>query len=557
MSIEVVRSIGALEELAAGWNEILLESSNRNPYITPEWIANWWRFYGGGKELYVLVLADGDGLNGLCPLMVVKRRLYREMQFIGRPQVSRMGFVAKRGCEEALIRQVINHLIGLKDRYIFNLQGLCCDDSNYNLLKKCLRGVQYAEQTIPLYQIDLAHTPQQEFFRARKRHSTIQRTFSRERSLSRLCNLTFEKAGPGEVPVIFAIHDKRWLRKNDGNGFAKGISRSFFEHMAQHADHLPWDSEIHLLKADGKPIGFLYGLLYRGSYTGYRIAHDDDFGLFKPGMIMVKRMIEESYAKGYELLDFSTGYEPYKAYWTDDHVQIGSLCFGTGGLLVRVLISVRDRVYRLRQTTKKVGFLARFKRNTIGEIKYFLSGRLVADLFQGILLAWRQKRLACLLGNRMEGNLGADASAYRIKQEKTFGNPVTLRTLTIGDMDQIIDLTKMDGKQICKRYLDGSRCMAITADGTPAGIIWKTNATLTLRGKTVWKPEKQGDACFYDLCFYNARSKTLCQDVLAAIGNERIPSFACSSYVLLGKRQKKKLAQAGLHDRLAGTTEAG
>ena len=89
MEIKVIRQIEALGPYLDEWNDILEENGNDNPYITPDWIIGWWRFFGNGRLLYIIVLYDRERAIGFLPLMGEKKRLYIKYRIIGCPHAAR------------------------------------------------------------------------------------------------------------------------------------------------------------------------------------------------------------------------------------------------------------------------------------------------------------------------------------------------------------------------------------------------------------------------------------------------------------------------------------
>ena len=69
MKIERIGSIEDLLGLEKEWGECLSASSHDNVFLTWEWFVSWWKCFGKGSELNILVFRNPSGtLCGLAPL---------------------------------------------------------------------------------------------------------------------------------------------------------------------------------------------------------------------------------------------------------------------------------------------------------------------------------------------------------------------------------------------------------------------------------------------------------------------------------------------------------
>jgi len=66
----VISDAGEFESLAETWHSLLQRTGNENSiYLTHEWLSTWWRHFGAGKQLNVLVLEKEGSPIGVVPLM--------------------------------------------------------------------------------------------------------------------------------------------------------------------------------------------------------------------------------------------------------------------------------------------------------------------------------------------------------------------------------------------------------------------------------------------------------------------------------------------------------
>lgn len=73
-----VSEISRWEELGAvrdEWNELLASGLGDTPFLRHEWLENWWRHFGAGRRLAVLLARREGRLLAALPLMEQRERL--------------------------------------------------------------------------------------------------------------------------------------------------------------------------------------------------------------------------------------------------------------------------------------------------------------------------------------------------------------------------------------------------------------------------------------------------------------------------------------------------
>lgn len=73
---ETVESPEALARLQVEWDALLGRCPHRTPFLTWRWVANWWRHFGAGKRLAVVVVREAGTAVLIAPLMSYRGRLH-------------------------------------------------------------------------------------------------------------------------------------------------------------------------------------------------------------------------------------------------------------------------------------------------------------------------------------------------------------------------------------------------------------------------------------------------------------------------------------------------
>jgi len=85
--IEIISTKHTLDALSEEWNE-LIEEADVHIYQTFEWLRVWWKYFGSGKELHIIVFRADSRIIGIAPMFIDKfsvmgKNIYRCLRFIG------------------------------------------------------------------------------------------------------------------------------------------------------------------------------------------------------------------------------------------------------------------------------------------------------------------------------------------------------------------------------------------------------------------------------------------------------------------------------------------
>ena len=116
LTVTRVSSLDATIPLRDDWNRLLLQSEAPDIFRTYEWTTTWWRHFGAGDQMSVLVVHDGDRVVGIAPMMVRRESFrgfpVRMLTFMTNRFTSRAGIIVaerQRAVALALSRQWRRH----------------------------------------------------------------------------------------------------------------------------------------------------------------------------------------------------------------------------------------------------------------------------------------------------------------------------------------------------------------------------------------------------------------------------------------------------------------
>ena len=113
-------------------------------------------------------------------------------------------------------------------------------------------------------------------------------------------------------------------------------------------------------------ISFTYGFEYNGQYIGYRKARDDNFDIFSPGEMVMKEVIREYFEKGFKVVDFGAGYEPYKERWATHNMDIINYTFPSDSVFCKLIYNIIRIKSNFRSSLKSNSTIYNFVKYLVG-----------------------------------------------------------------------------------------------------------------------------------------------------------------------------------------------
>src|SRR5260370_21743891 len=71
MAVATLRSFDELQRLEPEWRDLLRRAPDATPFQSPEWLLPWWSHFGG-QEMFAVTVRDGERLEALAPLYVLR-----------------------------------------------------------------------------------------------------------------------------------------------------------------------------------------------------------------------------------------------------------------------------------------------------------------------------------------------------------------------------------------------------------------------------------------------------------------------------------------------------
>lgn len=343
INVKVITEEADLCDLQNDWDE-LVESCNATIFQTFEWLSTWWKYFGGGKELYVITFNDHHHVIGVFPFFKDSFtfwgwELYSCLRFLGstviHPEGEELkGFLPYSDYLDVIIRPGYEHLVFTSFLDHLQKSGLDYDqlildevpehslihDYLLPLLEK--RGISYnvAEasgcasiQLEPCWEQYLMNLSKSSRYKVRKflkkAHHPEHKIFEIEQVQSTDKYLTAFKQ-------LERLHQERWHAAGYPGTFAEKRFAKFLKEIVSLCLRKGW-AELYLatsIKEENKYVAA--DLIFTFNHTFYlsQRAFDihskmSDHGV---GNVLLLQEVKDAICRGYEALDFMRGEESYK-----------------------------------------------------------------------------------------------------------------------------------------------------------------------------------------------------------------------------------------------------
>jgi CelD/BcsL family acetyltransferase involved in cellulose biosynthesis len=325
IKLRVVDDLSGFKELGKVWNTLLQRSLDNDVFSTWEWLWNWWRHFGAGRSLRVLVAEEDDEIIGVAPFMLSKYSFghvgsLSRIEFISFPHGDYNNLIL---LDKSPIECVKLFLEGLLDFSDWNLLDLR-DIRDNSVTADCLRKI-CSEKDFKLRLLDGTFCPYVNLpssfdafmaglscnlrrnlrKRLRKLQAKYKVEFKSQRDFSSL-----DRA----MEAFFKLHQERWKAKGMQGAFASEEFKGFHLDVAKAFDEKGW-LDLRFLTVDDVPVASAYTFDYNFKKYGYLTGFDPEFAKYGVGNMLKTHLVEECIRKRFREYDLTRDFEPYKADW--------------------------------------------------------------------------------------------------------------------------------------------------------------------------------------------------------------------------------------------------
>jgi|GEM_PF-760477 len=359
ISLKIISSDSGFDDLKNEWIA-LSEKSSTSIFQTYEWQRLWWKYYGDGSKLYLILFYKADELIGIAPFFIDifsigKFSVLRRLRFLGsNASVSRqynstpdygvsdyLDMIILPGYENAVAKRLLHHLKNNPGAFdIIELDEVSRDSNIFNSILPLLDNAVWHYKIIKreicpriLVLGTLADFMRSLSSKIRYQLTKIRRDRIKD-SIFEVNKVRSAQELKHEFDEFVKLHQQRWNAQGLPGAFVDSRFKNFLKEISELFLNNGW---LYLTSANskGKCLAIEYAFKYKNNYYDYLKAFDDQspYAKYRPGRALLLQLIEEAIEDKASVVDLLRGSEPYKfEIATDWHwvhkITIGNPVYG-------------------------------------------------------------------------------------------------------------------------------------------------------------------------------------------------------------------------------------
>jgi len=348
------------------WNNLLGWSLDNSPFQTFEWLTSWWKSFGAGKRLYVLVAYQNEDEIpvGVAPLMQTKNKNLRVLKFIAHGISDYPDFICDKNHEE-VIKSFLFFLNEHKQDWdLIVLRDIPSKGNYINFLDDLAKGFGFkiVLSRSGVYPFIPLIGSWNSYLSLRSSHWRRILKQKETRIIKDGIKYQIKCLSPDAFTYeifedIIKIEKNSWKIKAGAAKIQKEDQKYFYFSFLSEFAKKEW-LNLWLCYFNEKPVAYLINFDYNQKIWVYNIAYDENFSHYSPGTILIKYALEDAFRRGKKEFDFMRGDEEFKSRWTSEKRESYQLIFYRKSLRSLVAYFL---LFQARQTLiKQYGY---FKKN--------------------------------------------------------------------------------------------------------------------------------------------------------------------------------------------------
>ena len=336
-----VNDIEQLEDYRLTWNALHGETRGGSFFQTLDWLQCYWRHFGEGQRLRVLMVSSGGKPVGIVPLTVIRERTgVGSMRVLTYPLHAWGWFYGPIGPHPtATLTAAMQHIAGSpRDWDMIDLRWVDSDRTDRGRTESAMTAAGFLANKRVWQPTAVVDTEGGwDAYMAAK--TTKQRNNLRryEKRVAKLGDVAYERYRP--LGTAHDDDDPRWdfyddcvrvaseswqATAEDGTTISDPKVGAFFRDSYELAVRHGM-ADLTLLKVGDRPIAFSYNYVNNGYVMGVRFGYVSDLSKAGVGNVMYLRMLEDCFEREDATFDLGVGSLDIKRFWQTS--QVNSYCY--------------------------------------------------------------------------------------------------------------------------------------------------------------------------------------------------------------------------------------
>jgi CelD/BcsL family acetyltransferase involved in cellulose biosynthesis len=322
MAVTEVIGISDFMTLEREWNA-LVEATCGEPFLRHEFIRTWIDNFAPGETLSILTGRNSEGrLVAALPLMrtrgFVSGLPARQALATANTHSCRFDMIAEDGAAAGAL--FFAHLAADKTWDMLRITDVPEGGNAWHLYRAAQAAGfpvgAWESQRSPYLELPFSYEAllagMNSHFRSNLRRH--------RRRLDAMGTVTIERVTGGtdlreRLAECFAVEQKSWKGLEGTAILQDANTHSFYTQLALTASSRNYLS-LFLLRLNGQPIAFHYGLAYGVTYYMPKVGYDEAFVAGSPGLVLLEEIIKDCIGRGLKRCDFLGMDMPWKRDWS-------------------------------------------------------------------------------------------------------------------------------------------------------------------------------------------------------------------------------------------------
>lgn len=334
MHISVIRSYAEFEALGPEWQGLHQRARGASVFNSWEWQYAWWREYGRGASLCIVLARDAGVLVGILPVYIDTVRLFyffpvRILRFLGvggdtsPDDLDAMLDPDRTGeTATALAAAVRDDLV--HDWDVLQLTDMADDSAYRTVLRKALEQFSAREgvsASIAFLSLPDSWDSYLENLHRDRRYTMRQTRRRVEAQPGARFYVWQESARLDEaIDRLIALHHLRWHGRGEPYAFSTPGYVNFHRRV-MHACHKQGWLRLYCLEVDATIIAMYYCYRFRNRIFYFQGGFDPAHSKLRPGLVLMGHAIEHAIGEGNDVFDMLRGDYEYKTQWAKERRQ--------------------------------------------------------------------------------------------------------------------------------------------------------------------------------------------------------------------------------------------
>jgi CelD/BcsL family acetyltransferase involved in cellulose biosynthesis len=318
-----INRIDELSQFRREWEQLLRLTPGGSFFQSLEWLEVYWRHFGQGRELRVLLVSVADHLTGILPLVVEREpSKVGPLRVLTFPLHAWGSFYGPIGSDpEGTLTAGLEHVQHTRQDWDFlelRWLGAVGTDPRHAQRAMLANGFQaYLTQADRSAVADLGGS--WDSYWSSRKGAWLRRYHHAERALAEQGDVSYVRYRPAGsasddgLPrwdlynICEELARRSWQgTATDGTTLSHEPIRTFLREVHE-AAAAAGAVDLNLLLIDGLPVAFIYGYHYGGYVYGLRRGYDASRSREGAGNVLLAYTVRDSFARGDRIYDMGVG----------------------------------------------------------------------------------------------------------------------------------------------------------------------------------------------------------------------------------------------------------